>query len=187
MSPALEKQWIARVIVDGDPDAFKALVRLHQSQVRQFLRRLTHQDAALADDLAQETFLQVFRHIAGYRGDAKFSTWVLRIAYHQFLQHHRRRQGKEELRESWEDQTETASPEVAAGTSANLQLDVERALAGLSEAERAAITLCYHQDATHEDAARILDMPLGTLKSHVYRAKEKLKKQLDAWRTDHDR
>ena len=71
---------VARVLLDDDHHAFSELVRRHQSAVRGLLRNLTRTDAALADDLAQETFLKAFKHIGSFRGEAKFSTWLYRIA-----------------------------------------------------------------------------------------------------------
>ena len=65
--------------------------------------------------------------------------------------------------------------------SASLKIDMERALATLSEAERAAIVQCYHNDLSHEEAAYVLGCPVGTVKTHVFRAKQKLKLALAAW------
>ena len=63
---------------------------------------------------------------------------------------------------------------------------VERALATISEAERAAIVQCYHNDLSHEEAAYVLDCPVGTVKTHILRAKQKLKAQLAAWAPEQD-
>ena len=62
-----------------------------------------------------------------------------------------------------------------------LKIDMEKAMRVLSEGERAAIVQCYHNDLTHEEAAYVLGMPVGTVKTHVLRAKQKLKAQLGAW------
>ena len=75
---------VARVLVDDDHHAFAELVRHHQSTVRGLLRQLTRNDLALADDLAQETFLRVYKNLRSFRGEAKFSTWLYRIAYNVF-------------------------------------------------------------------------------------------------------
>jgi RNA polymerase sigma factor (sigma-70 family) len=82
---------VARVIVDDDQHAFGELVRRHQSNVRGLLRQLTRTDIALADDLAQETFLRAYKNIRRFRGEAKFSTWLYRIAYNCFREEARRR------------------------------------------------------------------------------------------------
>src|SRR5436853_6804078 len=80
-----DAQLIARVLVQDDRHAFGELVRRHQSAVRATLRRLTGGDRALADDLAQETFLLAYRNLRSFRQEAKFSTWLYRIAYNAFL------------------------------------------------------------------------------------------------------
>lgn len=85
MSVDSDAALVARVVVGDDRAAFELLVRRHQSPLRAFLRRLVLQDAALADDLAQETFIKLHRSIATYRAQARFTTWLYRIAYHVFL------------------------------------------------------------------------------------------------------
>src|SRR5438034_7360208 len=85
-SPAVsDAQLIARVLVQDDRHAFGELVRRHQSVVRAWLRKLTAGNHALADDLAQETFLLAYRNLRSFRQEAKFSTWLYRIAYNAFL------------------------------------------------------------------------------------------------------
>ncbi|MDB5987012.1 MAG: polymerase sigma factor RpoE [Nevskia sp.] len=174
---------VARVLAGNDRHAFAALVRRHQGAVRALLRRLTHGDDALADDLSQEAFIQAFRKLNQFRGDARFSTWIYRIAYNAFLMHVRARKPEESL----DDATPEAEDEEHRGdlqpeqTAANLQLDLQRALALLSPAERAAIVQCYYLDRSHEEAAYVMQCPLGTVKSHVSRAKQKLKGALAVW------
>ncbi len=74
-------------------------------------------------------------------------------------------------------------PDPAGGRSPQdaLVLDLERAMAGLTEAERAAIDLCYKKDMSHQEAAFVLDCPVGTVKTHILRGKEKLRRLLSAW------
>src|ERR1043166_9913503 len=83
--PLSDAQLIARCVVEDDRHAFAELVRRHQSAVRACLRKLTSGNAALADDLAQETFLLAYRNLKSFRQEAKFSTWLYRIAYNAFL------------------------------------------------------------------------------------------------------
>src|SRR5207344_3640014 len=90
-APAVtDAQLIARCLVGDDRHAFAELVKRHQSAVRACLRKLTTGDAALADDLAQETFVLAYRNLRSFRQDAKFSTWLYRIAYNVFLADARR-------------------------------------------------------------------------------------------------
>jgi RNA polymerase sigma factor (sigma-70 family) len=177
-----DAQLIARVLVQDDRHAFGELVRRHQSAVRASLRRLTGGNYALADDLAQETFLLAYRNLRSFRQEAKFSTWLYRIAYNAFLADARK---MKELPLPDDADAEDIAPvdidatPVARG--AALKLDLERAMAVLSEPERAAIVQCYHNDLSHEEAAYVLGCPVGTVKTHILRAKQKLKARLAGW------
>ncbi len=192
-APAVtDAQLIARVLVNDDRHAFSELVRRYQSGVRATLRRLTAGNHALADDLAQETFLLAYRKLASFRQEARFSTWLYRIATNAFLADARKR--KEELLGDRDGDIAEDADDISAGhdegvagdhaRGTNLRLDMERALAVLSEAERAAIVQCYHNDLSHEEAAYVLDCPVGTVKTHILRAKQKLKASLAAWAPD---
>ena len=85
--PLNDADLVARVLVKDDHHAFAELVRNHQSAIRGLLRQLTRGDLALADDLAQETFLRAYKNIRNFRGEAKFSTWLYRIGYNLSLIH----------------------------------------------------------------------------------------------------
>jgi len=171
--PPTDATLIALVLADDDHDAFSAIVRRHQSAVRGLLRKLTSGDHALADDLAQETFLRAYRRLETFAGAAKLSTWLCQIAYRVFLDERAR--------------MKPCAPEEAAPVephaTALLRHDVERALAHLEDGERAAIALTFGQDMTHEEAAKILGWPLGTLKSTVARGLEKLERKMRPWRS----
>jgi len=184
-----DAQLIARVVVHDDRNAFSELVRRHQSAVRTTLRRLTAGNHALADDLAQDTFMLAYRNLKSFRQDAQFSTWLYRIATNAFLADARKR--KEELLGDRDQDLASDDDDVgdrpgeSAGVDhargASLRIDMDRALAVLSEAERAAIVQCYHNDLSHEEAAVVLNCPVGTVKTHILRAKAKLKTKLAAW------
>jgi RNA polymerase sigma factor (sigma-70 family) len=166
---------IARVLSREDHHAFGELVRRYQSPVRAFLTRLTRGDSHLADDLAQETFLKAWKKLSSYRGGARFSTWLFGIAVN-------------ELRSAARAKTEIAlgdlsdsppEPEAAAEDSnSRLRLDLTEGLKRISSPERVAILLCCQNGFSHEEAAQILDCPLGTVKTNIVRGKEKLKKYL---------
>ena len=165
---------IARVLSREDQLAFGELVRRYQSPVRAFLARMTRGDAHLADDLAQETFLKAWQKLRTFRGDARFSTWLFGIAFNEFRSACRRRKEF-----AWEDPDAPSEPEEpAAGTHTHLCLDLTEALKLLSSAERAAIVLCCQNGLSHEEAAQVLDCPLGTVKTNILRGKEKLKRRL---------
>jgi len=187
-----DAQLIARALVGDDRHAFAELVRRHQSAVLACLRKLTAGNHALADDLTQETFVLAWRNLKSFRQEARFSTWLYRIATNCWLADARKR--KEELLGDRDDAIadEDQGDDAAAGDAAHgdhargaaLKLDLERAMAVLSEGERAAIVQCYHNDLTHEEAAYVLDCPVGTVKTHVLRGKQKLKLALAAWAPD---
>jgi RNA polymerase sigma-70 factor (ECF subfamily) len=166
---------LARRAAAGDANAFAALVRSYQSRLRGFLRRMTRGDHALADDLAQETFFEAHRKIAAWRGEGSFASWLYAIAYSRYLMAARRRK----LEPLEDGDISSPSPESASA----LRLDLEKAMARLSHSERAALTLCFALELTHEEAAVALAIPLGTLKSHVSRGREKLKTMLQMWET----
>jgi RNA polymerase sigma-70 factor, ECF subfamily len=167
---------VARVLLHDDHHAFAELVRRHQSSVRGLLRQLTRADVALADDLGQETFLRAYKNIRSFRGEARFSTWLYRIAYNCFREEARKRK---ELVGIDETQLE-AEPDLQSVDPA-LKHDLMHALQLLPLHERSAILLCCQNGLSHNEAARVLDIPLGTVKTNVLRGREKLKKLLAAW------
>jgi RNA polymerase sigma-70 factor (ECF subfamily) len=184
--PDEDAALIARVVVNDDRHAFSELVRRHQSSVRACLRKLTAGNGALADDLAQETFMLAWRNLASFRQEARFSTWLYRIATNCWLADARKR--KEELLGDDEggiaDRQAFGEDGKGAGDHArlaSLSIDLERAMRVLSDGERAAIVQCYHNDLTHEEAAYVLGCPVGTVKTHLLRGKQKLKVALAAY------
>ena len=142
------------------------------------LRQLTRADVELADDLAQETFIRAYKHIRTFRGEAKFSTWLYRIAYNVFREEARKRK---ELVGIDEEQLERQSDPQT--TDAGLRHDLMSALQTLPLHERSAVMLCCQNGLSHDEASRVLDIPLGTVKTNVLRGREKLKKLLAAWAT----
>jgi len=187
-SVVTDAELIARSVVGDDRDAFAELVRRHQSSVRACLRRLTTGNHALADDLAQETFILAWRNLKAFRQEARFSTWLYRIATNCWLANSRKR--KEELlgdrEESVADDSDEAADAADAGAdevsrAAALKLDLTRAMRLLTDAERAAIVQCYDNDLSHEEAAYVLGCPVGTVKTHIHRGKQKLKAAMSAW------
>src|SRR5216117_3510243 len=143
------------------------------------LRQLVRGDVSLADDLAQETFLRAYKNLRSFRGEARFSTWLYRIAYNCFREEARKRK---ELVGIDETQLE-AEPDLQSVDPA-LKHDLMHALQLLPLHERSAILLCCQNGLSHNEAARVLDIPLGTVKTNVLRGREKLKRTLAAWGPD---
>src|ERR1700757_357647 len=144
--PVTDAQLIARAVVADDRHAFAELVKRHQSTVRACLRKLTAGNHALADDLSQETFVLAWRNLGSFRQEARFSTWLYRIATNCWLAHARKRKeellGDRDASIADDDANEPEAGDAASGDhagAATLKIDMERALATLSDAERAAI------------------------------------------------
>lgn len=172
----IDQALVTRMRLNGDRRAFEQLVRRHQGMVRAQLRRLLRGDEAAADDLAQETFVLAWRKLDQFRGDARFSTWLYRIAYTCFLQARR----TPSQHDSVDDE---AMEQLQAPTRAmDLQLDLQRAMQRLSAAEQAVLLHCVQLGLSHEEASYVLAMPLGTVKTHAIRGKAKLKTWLVDWR-----
>ena len=134
------------------------LVEKHERPLRAFLARTFGSD--VADDIAQDAFLRAWRAAGQYDGRARYSTWLTRIAWRCRMDALRRQRPLET-----EEQTGTNGIGLAA--------EVGDMLARLSETERASLVLCEGHGWTHGEAAELLAMPLGTLKSTVARAKAK--------------
>ncbi len=167
---------VARVLLTDDRRAFEQLLRRHQGMVRAQLRRLLHGDNAEADDLAQETFLLAWRKLHQFRGEARFSTWLYRIAYSCFLQARRKRSSSaEEVDGDALDQPSSQTDTVV------LRLDVERAMRRLSSPEQTVLLHVVQLGLSHDEAAYVLAMPLGTVKSHATRGKARLRALLADW------
>jgi RNA polymerase sigma-70 factor (ECF subfamily) len=150
----------------GSADAFGRLVHMHQQGLRAFLRRLGARDA---DDIAQETFVFAWEHMARFDSSRPFRPWLFGIAWRKF------REGKRSwLRRLTRQGHATADMETALQPDPGLKLDLAKALGDLSPEQKAALLLCLGCEFTHAEAAEALAMPLGTVKSHVARGREKL-------------
>jgi RNA polymerase sigma factor (sigma-70 family) len=160
----------------GSTLAFGRLVNTHQQAVRAFLRRVSGSHAE-ADDLAQETFLTAWQNIARFDRSRDFRLWLMGLAYKKHLVARRswfRRMRRDAS--AIEGADETASPYPAA----DARIDVTRAMAELPVDQRAAVALCLGEDFSHAQASEILGLPLGTVKSHVARGRDKLLAALGA-------
>jgi len=161
------------VVAQQDADAFGELVRRHQSQVRNFLRKLAR-DYVLADDLAQDAFLHAWDKLHTFSGKGTFIGWLLKVAYTTFLQSRRKstRYG-EVLDEVGQDATAKSvedSHEVS---------DLDKFLAVLTEEERAVMILSYACGLSHREIGDAANLPIGTVKSIIFRGKEKIRDSFD--------
>ena len=155
----------------GDVAAFTSLVRAHEAAVRRFLARQTRGEGG--DDIAQDVFLRAWRSAGAYRGEGSYRGWLLRIAWTEFLAS-RRAAGRRAARDQAAFELERAPQ-----CDADAALDLARALASLDERERAAASLCFGEGCSHGEAALIMGLPLGTLKSILARARTALASRLE--------
>jgi RNA polymerase sigma-70 factor, ECF subfamily len=173
----LQEDALVAQAAAGDGRAFAELVRAHQGYLRKLLGRVCRGDQARADDLAQEAFVRAWRALPKFRGQARFRTWLTRLAYSSL--------SAERPSLPVSDDTSPDLGELGARSDfapgADWRIDLDRALAGLSEPQRHALLLTYGADLSHAEAAQVLGWPLGTLKTQVLRAKMRLRAQLDAW------
>ena len=170
---------IAQVVTLGSERAFGQLVQAHQEAVRRFLRRLTAGDEMRADDLSQETFIRAWQHLGDFRQLSGFETWLLRIAYRVFLDDERSMARSPLALESEslaviDNNTSEASLTSREGTTVGLSMDLDQALATLSEKERTCVVLQYVEGQSIRDIADIMGLPENTVKSHLLRGKKNL-------------
>ncbi|WP_443747270.1 RNA polymerase sigma factor [Asticcacaulis solisilvae] len=156
----------------GSDTAFSRLVSENQAAVRAFARRLAANPAD-ADDLAQEAFVTAWKKIDHLRPDASFRTFVCGIVFAK-ARNDRRRFNRAAARDTqWHDLT----PQTASST-VDTKLSVQAALQVLPLDVRAAVSLCVAGDYSHSEAAEILGLPLGTVKTHIQKGREALNRLL---------
>ena len=159
----------------GDREAFAELVRRRQTEIRGLMWRLSG-DGDLADDLAQQAFVDAWRDVRQLRQPRRFGAWLKRLAINVWRAHLRK---NDPLRHA-APYEEHAVPADTSGVA----MDLNRALATLSETPRLCVVLSYHAGMSHAEIAAATELPLGTVKSHIRRATEQLKEQLAAYRVD---
>jgi RNA polymerase sigma-70 factor (ECF subfamily) len=152
----------------GSAPAFSQLVANHQQAVRGFLRRVCG-NWADAEDLAQETFIAAWENLRRFSGQSTFRSWLCGIAYNKCLTAARSR-GRSAARDLafLEASDETAAP------SGDDRMDLMAAMGRLPIEQRSAVALCLAAGFSHSEASEALGLPLGTVKSHVLRGKQKL-------------
>jgi RNA polymerase sigma-70 factor, ECF subfamily len=161
---------VARVVAQQDAAAFGELVRRHQSQVRNFLRKLTR-DVDAADDLAQDAFLHAWDKLHTFVGHGSFIGWLLKVAYTTFLQSKRKtKRYLEVLQQSAAESTAGEAVSVSDEIS-----DLDKFLAVLTAEERAVMILSYACGLSHREIGDATDLPVGTVKSIIFRGKEKIR------------
>lgn len=153
----------------GDTGAFEELVRRHRAALVDFLTSVCRQRQD-AEDIAQSALVKAFMRIGRFDGRSAFRTWLCAIGYREFLMHARRQRAHRRILDGLRGEVR---PMTTAGDP-DWPIDARHALEGLSPEEQRGVVLCDIGGLTHAEAAKLLDVPLGTLKSQIKRAKARL-------------
>jgi RNA polymerase sigma-70 factor (ECF subfamily) len=185
---------LAALARSGREAAFRELVRRYERPVFSLIFRMVR-DRETSEDLAQETFIKVLNHIDRYRPEFKFSSWLFKIANNLTIDHLRKRQlktvsidGSPHAATAAEVEASTFDVE-ARGESALDEMQsrelggaIEKAIAKLRPEYRACILLRHVEDRSYEEIAATLDLPLGTVKTYIHRARHELREALASLR-----
>lgn len=184
-----ERKLVSRLRA-RDEDAFVELVRAYQHRVFNVVVRIVG-DRAEAEDVAQEVFVAIFKHIDGFRGDAKFSTWVYRIATNTArnrIKYLSRRSHK--YHQNYEDSPDTVKQENPLSGQVDqpedramgkeLEAIIKDGLAELNDIHRTIIVLRDIEHLSYAEIAQVVDLPEGTVKSRLFRARSSLRDYVDS-------
>jgi RNA polymerase sigma-70 factor (ECF subfamily) len=174
---AEERDWIARAQA-GSEEAFRMLVDLNRDRAYRLALRIVRRQED-AEEVAQDAFVRAWNGLGGYRGDARFSTWLHRIVVRRALDRASVLKGRAARETEVDEASSIAAP--AHGPDAEARANaarLERLLVKLSPSQRAAVTLFYYEDRSVEDVANLLSMPENTVKTHLSRARVALRQ---AW------
>lgn len=162
---------LVRRTQDGDTEAFSELVRRHQ-QVTYNLAYRFMRDATQAEDMAQEAFLKAFRLLKGFRGDSSFSTWLYRVTCSVCLTElsRRKRRGEVELHP-----IHYKNAAVHPSYNRDIPEHIRRCVTKLSDRYAEIVTLYYLKGVSYDEIAEAMDIPLGTLKTWMFRARKQLR------------
>ena len=180
-----EKQLVARA-QQGDPAAFEALVDMHAQYVYNLALRVVHNPQE-AEDLAQEAFLRAWRGLPAFRGQSKFSTWLYRIVTNLCYNHLPRI--KRELVSLIPDEEAVRLPDVRLAPeegviNTELQTHLHNIIEELPESYRLLITLRHLQGMSYKEISWVTGMPLGTVKTGIFRARQMLKITLENYEVE---
>lgn len=189
-------QEVVAVAKEGEEEAYRELIRRYERPVFSLIFRMVR-NRELAEDLAQETFIKVLNAIQTYRPEFKFSSWVFKIANNAAIDHIRKRE-LDTL--SLEGSPHADTPELIEATALQVsergesQLDevankelggvIERAIEDLRPEYRACILLRHVEGRTYEEIAELLNLPLGTVKTYIHRARNELRISLKETREE---
>jgi len=171
--PDCPEAFLVSLARTGDRKAFAELVRRRQSSIRNLMRRCCN-DYTLADDLTQQVFLKVWLGIRKLRKASAFNGWLKRVAISVWLQHIR----KKDALGAANEMTGTEQPQ---HDMTGMVLDLDRALVRLPDSVRLCVVLSYHEGMSHGEIAKLTQMPLGTVKTHIRNGAHQLQQLLSAY------
>jgi RNA polymerase sigma-70 factor (ECF subfamily) len=171
-----EREWVERARA-GDTQAFRRLVERYGDHAYGLAYRMLGSDSE-AEEVAQDAFLRAWRALPRFRGESSFSTWLHRIVVRRALDRSATLKARRAREVALED-ADTAALEAPAGAETAAGRDrtrkLDRLLDLLTDVQRAAVTLYYYEDQSVDDVARTLEIPVGTVKTHLHRARALLR------------
>ena len=177
-----DEALVAEYLRTRDPELFRVLVERHQARVFRLVAGLLGPFADTdAQEVTQEVFLRTHDRLASFRGEARFSSWLYRLAYNRTLEHRRRAR----LRlphvpiETLPERADASGP-IEAAAERERRERVEQLLEGLPDLYRGVVHLHYWLDTSVDDIAELLAVPSGTVKSYLSRARLRLRKRAQA-------
>jgi len=177
LSPAEETELVER-LKQGEPRAIDEVVRRYQNPLYSFILRMV-ENRATADDIFQETWVRVIRHIGSFRGDARFSTWLFQIALNQCRNELRKRSRRNFVDIDDVSESLATDPDVD-GERMLLAAQVQKFLASLPVKMREVLVLRYYHDKSEQEIAAVIGKPAGTVKSRLHRATNLLREKMEA-------
>ncbi|HKQ19373.1 MAG TPA: RNA polymerase sigma factor, partial [Candidatus Eisenbacteria bacterium] len=176
-SPAADERALIRRSAGGDAAAFRILVDRHRDRAYGLALRIVRSESD-AEEVAQDAFVRAWRAIGEFRGDAAFSTWLYRIVWRRAVDRAAVLKTRLDREVALEPETEIADIAPAANAERGPDPErFERMIASLSEAQRAVVTLFYSEDRSVTEVAQALEMPEGTVKTHLSRARAALRRR----------
>lgn len=184
----LEDRQLVMASKQGDQDAFSQLVQRYQRRIFNLVYRMLQQYEE-ANEITQETFLAAWQGLPSFRGDARFPTWLYRIAYNCALKQLETRKRDRALQVALQAEQALESEDRQIRSEAQIdahdrQALVQEHLSHLPAKYRIVLILRHLQEMTYEEMAEILKMPVGTIKTHLFRARNLLKERLQGFDRD---
>jgi RNA polymerase sigma-70 factor (ECF subfamily) len=176
-TPAGDERHLLSRCRAGDTRAFSVLVDRYRDRAYGLALRMVRSPAD-AEEVAQDAFVRAWRSLADFRGDSSFGTWLYRIVWRRAVDRAavlRNRKGKETALEEMPEVGRTAAARESSPVDSGDASEWDRITEGLSDTQRAVVTLFYYEDMALKDVARVLDMPEGTVKTHLSRARAALR------------